>query len=163
MLRSQLAEMNGVQQVQLDMQWVERLTAILKLGERFVFGLTVVLVIALLLVIGNTIRLAIENRRTEIEVVKLVGGTDGYVRRPFLYMGALFGLGAGIAAWALLVFGLNWLNAAVLDLAGLYGSDFALGSVALEDGLQLLIGAVLLGYIGAWLAVARHLRELAPR
>ena len=163
MLRSQLAEMSGVQQVQLDMQWVERLTAILKLGERFVFGLTVVLVIALLLVIGNTIRLAIENRRTEIEVVKLVGGTDGYVRRPFLYMGALFGLGAGIAAWALLVFGLNWLNAAVLDLAGLYGSDFALGSVALEDGLQLLIGAVLLGYIGAWLAVARHLRELAPR
>jgi cell division transport system permease protein len=78
-------------------------------------------------------------------------------------MGALFGLGAGIAAWALLVFGLSWLNAAVLDLAGLYGSDFALGSVAVEDGLQLLIGAVLLGYIGAWLAVARHLRELAPR
>jgi cell division transport system permease protein len=163
MLRSRLAELPGVQQVQLDMQWVERLTAILKLGERFVFGLTVVLIIALLLVIGNTIRLAIENRRTEIEVIKLVGGTDGYVRRPFLYMGAMYGVGAGVAAWALLAYGLSWLNEAVIELAGLYGSDFALANVSMDEGLQLLIGAVLLGYIGAWLAVARHLRELAPR
>ncbi|TWI54142.1 cell division transport system permease protein [Pseudomonas duriflava] len=163
MLRSQLAELPGVQQVQLDMQWVERLTAILKLGERFVFGLTVILIVALLLVIGNTIRLAIENRRTEIEVIKLVGGTDGYVRRPFLYMGALYGVGAGVAAWGLLAFGLDWLNEAVIDLAGLYGSDFALAGVSFDEGMQLLIGAILLGYIGAWLAVARHLRELAPR
>ena len=88
-LRQQLAELPGVQQAQLDLLWVERLTAILKLGDRFVFGLTLLLVATLLLVIGNTIRLHIENRRTEIEVVKLVGGTDGYVRRPFLYMGHL--------------------------------------------------------------------------
>jgi len=85
------------------------------------------------------------------------------VRRPFLYMGAMYGIGAGIAAWALLAFGLNWLNEAVIELAGLYGSDFALASVSMDEGIQLLIGAILLGYIGAWLAVARHLRELAPR
>ena len=143
--------------------WVERLTAILKLGDRFVFGLTLLLVATLLLVIGNTIRLHIENRRTEIEVVKLVGGTDGYVRRPFLYMGALYGLGAGLIAWLLLVYGLGWLNEAVVNLAGLYGSDFGLGGVPAGDALSLVIGAVLLGYIGAWLAVARHLSELAPR
>ena len=162
-LRQRLAELPGVDQAQLDLQWVERLTAILGLGDRFVFGLTLLLVMALLLVIGNTIRLHIENRRSEIEVIKLVGGTDGYVRRPFLYMGAFYGLGAGLLAWGLLAFGLDWLNDAVVRLAGLYGSDFALGGVPAADGLSLLLGAVLLGYIGAWLAVARHLSELAPR
>ncbi|SDH46839.1 cell division transport system permease protein [Pseudomonas benzenivorans] len=162
-LRLRLAELPKVQQAQLDLLWVERLTAILKLGERFVFGLTLLLVMALLLVIGNTIRLHIENRRTEIEVIKLVGGTDSYVRRPFLYMGALYGFGAGLLAWLVLAFGLDWLNAAVVRLAGLYGSDFALGGVPAADGLSLLLGALLLGYIGAWLAVARHLSELAPR
>ena len=162
-LRQKLAEMPKVQQAQLDLVWVERLAAILKLGDRFVFGLTVLLVSALLLVIGNTIRLHIENRRIEIEVIKLVGGTDSYVRRPFLYMGALYGFGAGILSWGVLAFGLDWLNDAVIGLAGLYGSDFALAGVPVADGLSLLLGAVLLGYIGAWIAVARHLRELAPK
>lgn len=162
-LRQRLAELPHVELAQLDLVWVERLAAILKLGDRFVFGLTVLLVSALLLVIGNTIRLHIENRRTEIEVIKLVGGTDSYVRRPFLYMGALYGLGAGILSWGVLAFGLNWLNDAVVDLSGLYGSDFALAGVPSADGLSLLLGAVLLGYIGAWIAVARHLSELAPR
>lgn len=162
-LRQRLAELPGVEQAQLDLLWVERLAAILKLGDRFVFGLTLLLIATLLLVIGNTIRLHIENRRTEIEVVKLVGGTDGYVRRPFLYMGALYGLGAGLIAWLLLAYGLGWLNEAVIDLAGLYGSDFGLAGVPAEDGVSLVLGALLLGYIGAWLAVARHLSELAPR
>ncbi len=162
-LRQRLAALSGVEQAQLDLLWVERLTAILRLGDRFVFGLSLLLIATLLLVIGNTIRLHIENRRTEIEVVKLVGGTDGYVRRPFLYMGALYGLGAGLMAWLLLAYGLGWLNEAVVGLAGLYGSDFGLAGVPAEDGLSLVLGALLLGYIGAWLAVARHLSELAPR
>jgi cell division transport system permease protein len=162
-LRQRLADLPGVEQAQLDLLWVERLTAILKLGDRFVFGLSLLLIATLLLVIGNTIRLHIENRRTEIEVVKLVGGTDGYVRRPFLYMGTLYGLGAGLIAWLLLAYGLGWLNEAVVGLAGLYGSDFGLAGVPVEDGLSLVLGALLLGYIGAWLAVARHLSELAPR
>ncbi|WP_339405652.1 permease-like cell division protein FtsX [Pseudomonas helleri] len=162
-LLTRLSELPKVQQAQLDLVWVERLAAILKLGDRFVFGLTVLLVSALLLVIGNTIRLHIENRRIEIEVIKLVGGTDSYVRRPFLYMGALYGLGAGVLSWGVLAFGLNWLNDAVVGLAGLYGSNFALAGVPVADGLSLLLGAVLLGYIGAWIAVARHLRELSPK
>ncbi|HAB04322.1 MAG TPA: cell division protein FtsX, partial [Alcanivorax sp.] len=91
-LRQRLAELPGVQLAQLDLLWVERLTAILKLGDRFVFGLTLLLVATLLLVIGNTIRLHIENRREEILVIKLVGGTDAFVRRPFLYIGVLYGL-----------------------------------------------------------------------
>lgn len=162
-LREQLEALPGVALAQLDLLWIERLAAILRLGERFVFGLAVTLVLALLLVIGNTIRLHIENRRAEIEVIKLVGGTDGYVRRPFLYTGALYGIGAGLVAWAALAFSLGWLNQAVIALAGLYGSDFALAGVPLEDGLSLLLGALLLGWVGAWLAVARHLRQLAPQ
>ncbi|MFF7706429.1 permease-like cell division protein FtsX [Pseudomonas sp. NPDC007930] len=162
-LREQLAGLPNVQQAQLDLVWVERLAAILKLGDRFIFGLAVLLISALLLVIGNTIRLHIENRRVEIEVIKLVGGTDAYVRRPFLYMGAIYGLGAGLLAWAILAYGLNWLNESVINLSQLYGSDFGLGGVPASDGFSLLLGAILLGYIGAWIAVARHLRELAPR
>ncbi|HYQ51961.1 MAG TPA: permease-like cell division protein FtsX, partial [Pseudomonas sp.] len=137
-LRQRLAELPRVENAQLDLVWVERLAAILKLGDRFVFGLAVMLISALLLVIGNTIRLHIENRRVEIEVIKLVGGTDSYVRRPFLYMGALYGLGAGMLAWGILAFGLNWLNEAVVGLSGLYDSDFALGGVPASDGLSLL-------------------------
>lgn len=162
-LRAHLASLSGVESAQLDMQWVERLDAILALGNRFIFGLTLLLVAALLLVIGNTIRLHIENRRSEIEVVKLVGGTDSYVRRPFLYMGTFYGLGAGLLAWAILAYGLDWLNEAVVKLAGLYASDFSLAGVPIEDAGSLVLGAVLLGYIGAWLAVARHLNELAPK
>ena len=158
-----LENMPHVQQVQLDLQWVERLAAMLRLGERFIFALTLVLIAALLLVVGNTIRLHIENRRTEIEVIKLVGGTDGYVRRPFLYMGVLYGVGGGCLAWLLLIGGLNWLNESVIELAQLYASDFHLAGAPLDDGFSLLTGAILLGYIGAWLAVSRHLRELLPR
>ncbi len=162
-LRERLAALPGVEQAQLDLLWVERLGAILQLGERFIFGLAVVLILALLLVIGNTIRLHIENRRAEIEVIKLVGGTDGYVRRPFLYTGAFYGIGAGLLAWGLLEYGLSWLNESVVGLAGLYGSQFTLGGVPADDGLSLLVGALLLGWVGAWLAVARHLRQLEPR
>lgn len=162
-LRERLAGLPGVDLAQLDLQWVERLGAILRLGDRFVFGLAVTLVLALLLVVGNTIRLHIENRRAEIEVIKLVGGTDGYVRRPFLYAGAFYGIGAGLLAWGLLEYGLNWLNQSVVGLAALYDSDFALGGVPLDDALSLLAGALLLGWVGAWLAVARHLRQLEPQ
>ncbi|HEY6611088.1 MAG TPA: permease-like cell division protein FtsX [Pseudomonas sp.] len=162
-LRTRLAALPGVEQAQLDLLWVERLGAILKLGERFIFGLAVVLILALLLVIGNTIRLHIENRRAEIEVIKLVGGTDGYVRRPFLYTGAFYGIGAGLLAWGLLEYGLSWLNESVVGLAGLYDSEFALGGVPVDDGLSLLVGALLLGWVGAWLAVSRHLRQLEPQ
>lgn len=161
-LAEELRGLSGVQQVQLDVLWVERLVAILKLGERFVFALTLLLIAALLLVVGNTIRLHIENRRIEIEVIKLVGGTDSYVRRPFLYMGVIYGFGGGLLAWLMLLWGLAWLNESVQELARLYGSGFALTGVPLEDGFSLLAGALLLGYFAAWLAVARHLRDLRP-
>src|SRR5690554_3173738 len=123
-LRDQLAQLPGVDEVQIDLLWVERLTAVLKMVERFTGGLTILLIIALLLVMANTIRLAIESRREEILVVKLVGGTDAFVRRPFLYLGVYYGILAGALAWLLLIAGLSWLNVTVREVASLYQSDF---------------------------------------
>lgn len=162
-LRERLAQLPGVDQVQIDMLWVERLTAILSMIERFTGGLALLLVLTLLLVMANTIRLAIESRRDEILVIKLVGGTDAFVRRPFLYLGMLYGLLAGVLAWLLLGAGLAWLNGTVRELAALYQSDFELTGMPVQDGLVLLGGAVLLGLAGAWLAVGRHIREIEPQ
>lgn len=162
-LRDRLAQLPGVDEVQIDLLWVERLTSILAMFERFTGGLAVLLVLALLLVMANTIRLAIESRRNEILVIKLVGGTDAFVRRPFLYLGVFYGLLAGLLAWLLLAAGLSWLNVTVRQVAALYQSDFALSGMPLADGLVLLAGAMLLGLAGAWLAVGRHIRDIEPR
>ena len=162
-LRDQLAQLPGVDEVQIDLLWVERLTAVLKMVERFTGGLTILLIIALLLVMANTIRLAIESRREEILVVKLVGGTDAFVRRPFLYLGVYYGILAGALAWLLLIAGLSWLNVTVREVASLYQSDFVLSGMPVIDGLTLLAAAMLLGLAGAWLAVGRHIREIQPQ
>jgi len=162
-LEQHLSTYPGVDTVQLDWRWTERLAAILALGEHLALGLALLLAAALLLVIGNTIRLHIENRRSEIEVIKLVGGTDSYVQRPFLYMGALYGASGGLLAWGLLAYSLSWLNQAVIRLAALYSSDFSLNAVGAVEGLFLVLVALALGCVGAWLAVRRHLRELAPK
>ena len=162
-LRDQIAELSGVEEVQIDLLWVERLTSILKMFERFTGGLAVLLIVALLLVMTNTIRLAIESRREEILVVKLVGGTDPFVRRPFLYLGVYYGVLAGMVAWVLLFAGLSWLDVTVRDVAALYQSDFSLARMPAADGLMLLGGAMLLGLAGAWLAVGRHIRDIEPQ
>lgn len=162
-LRDQLAQLPGVDEVQIDLLWVERLTAVLKMFERFTGGLAVLLVVALLLVMANTVRLAIESRREEILVVKLVGGTDAFVRRPFLYLGVYYGILAGALAWLLLIAGLSWLNVTVREVASLYQSDFVLSGMPVIDGLTLLAAAMLLGLAGAWLAVGRHIREIQPQ
>lgn len=162
-LRDQLAQLAGVDEVQIDLLWVERLTAILKMLERFTGGLAALLIIALLLVMANTIRLAIESRREEILVVKLVGGTDAFVRRPFLYLGLYYGALAGVLAWLLVVAGLYWLNRTVEQVAALYQSDFALTGMPVSDGVMLMAGGMLLGLVGAWLAVGRHIREIEPQ
>jgi len=148
--------------VQLDLIWVKRLFQFMELGQRLVWALAALLGLAVLLIIGNTIRLAIENRRDEIRVVKLVGGTDAFVRRPFLYTGIWFGLGGGIIAWILLNIGLFWLSGPVEQLINLYGSEFSLKGLSFSDSLLLILDGVILGWLGAWLAVARHLSSIEP-
>ncbi len=152
----------GVARVQVDLGWLQRLQAITELLGRGVWALAVLLAVAVILVIGNTIRLAIESRRDEILVAKLVGGTDAFVRRPFLYTGVWFGLGGGVVAFLMLQTTLWWLSGPIERLASLYRSQFSLSGLSFEGSVLLLMVAVGFGWLGAWLAVKRHLDAIEP-
>lgn len=151
-----------VELVQVDTEWVSRFHSILELLRRIVTLAGALLAIGVVVIVGNTIRLDIENRRAEIEVTKLVGGSDAFVRRPFLYGGFWYGLAGGALACGLVGLGVWLLQAPVNRLTGLYGSDFRLvGMDSVTVGL-LLGGGALLGWAGSWLAAARHLRSIEP-
>lgn len=162
LLQQQLSDIKQVEKAQLDLQWVQRLHTMTELIQRGVWALALLLALAVLLVIGNTIRLAIENRRDEIVVVKLVGATDGFVRRPFLYTGLWYGLGGGLIAFLLVQMTLFWLDAPISELAHLYYSSFSLSGLNVESTLLLLSTSMLLGWLGAWVAVRRHLGAIEP-
>ncbi|HEY5789535.1 MAG TPA: permease-like cell division protein FtsX, partial [Gammaproteobacteria bacterium] len=161
-LVGELGTLPGVERAQLDMQWVKRLHALMEIVRRGVLVIAVLLGLAVLLIVGNTIRLDIQNRRREIEVAKLIGATDAFIRRPFLYSGAWYGLLGGVAAW-LLVSAALWATAGPVErLAVLYQSGFTLVAADAGSVLLLLLGGALLGLLGSWLAVGRHLREIEP-
>lgn len=149
--------------VQLDTAWVERLNGILDLARRVVDMATILLSLAVVLVIGNTIRLEINNRREEIQVVKLVGGSDGFIRRPFLYMGFFYGLAGAAMAALTVTLSLSLLASPTYALAQLYGSSFNLAGLTWLQTLLLLGSGALLGWAGAGVAAARHLRAIEPR
>ena len=161
-LQHQLAANPAVDQVRLDLQWLKRLNAILDIVRRVTDILAGLLALAVILVVGNTIRLEIGGRRTEIEVSKLLGATDSFIRRPFLYHGAWYGLAGGLIACVLVVAAVMLVEEPVNRLAGLYGSIFALQGLGIPGALGLLLGGSLLGWTGSWLAVARHLRAIEP-
>lgn len=161
-LGDELARLPEVDKMQLDLEWVKRLFAIMDLVGRVVVVVGALFVLAVILVISNTIRLAIENRRTEISVVKLVGGTDSFVRRPFLYMGLWFGAGGALIAALLIELGFGWLNQSVVTLASSYGSNFRLTGMGVASFSVLLVVGMLLGWLGARLAVRRHLKGIEP-
>lgn len=147
---------------QVDLQWVERLAAITRAVERGVYLLAGLLAGAVLLIVGNTIRLEIQGRRTEIEIVKLVGGTDAFIRRPFLYDGLWYGLIGALIALLLVGVALYLLNGPVHRLAGLYESDFSLALFHPASVLVIGLGGPILGLLGAALAVSRHLSDSQP-
>lgn len=157
-----LNRMQEIDQAKLDMDWLQRLQQIKRTGERGTLILAILLSLSVLLIVGNTIRLAILNRQTEIRVVKLVGGTNAFVRRPFLYNGFWFGLLGGLIAWLILIIALWLLSGPVNTLAGLYGDDFRLQWLAAENLLILPLSGLVLGVLGAWLAVGRHLSAIEP-
>lgn len=161
-LRRYLQSWPEVETVQLDGDWVARFNAILALLRRLLLLAAGLLGLGVVAVVGNTIRLEIQNRRAEIEVTKLVGGTNAFVRRPFLYTGALYGLLGGLCAFLVVALALWLLGPFAQKLAQTYGSSFALQGPALRD-LGILLGAgTLLGWIGAWLAAGRHLARIEP-
>ena len=159
-LVSALQAVPGVELVQHDAVWRQRLDAWLHLGERFAQALTALLVLGALLVVGNTVRLDVQGRAEEIAVIRLLGGTAGFVRRPFLYLGAWYGLAAGSLALAVLALLALALSAPVAALADSYGSGFRVEGFSMLDGLAVVAGAAGLGWLGAFLAVGHHLRQV---
>ncbi|MGB5246934.1 MAG: permease-like cell division protein FtsX [Woeseia sp.] len=163
LLHEELGNLPEADFVQADSDWVQRFLAILDIAQRAIFIGSLLLGAAIIIIIGNTIRLDIENRRAEIEVTKLIGANNAFVRRPFLYTGLWYGLLGGSLALALLAYGLFALRGPVARLSGLYGSQFQVLSLdPAEAGIIVGLG-VLLGLSGSWLAAARHMRRIEPR
>ena len=149
--------------MQVDTEWVQRLGAILDLMRRALTVAAAIVGIAVLAVIGNTIRLEVDSRRAEIEVTKLVGGTNAFVRRPFLYTGLLYGLGGALLAWAVVSAAIAVLAVPVGTLAALYGSQFGLAGLGLREAGLLLATGLLLGLLAAWFVAARNIARIEPR
>ena len=162
-LAERLEGVTGIDEVRVDLAWVERLRHLAALGRRVALALGVLFGFGVLLVVGNTIRLAVESRRREIEVVMLIGATHAFVRRPFLYSGAGDGAGGGLLALGLLALGNHWLSLPVAALAASYGASFTLPQLDVTGSTILLSCSILLGWLGAWLAVTRHLSSIRPR
>ena len=162
-LQSKLQAMAEVELAALDMEWVQRLASLMALGRRIVQIVGGLLIVGVILILGNTIRLAIENRREEIVIVKLVGGSNAFVRRPFLYTGLWYGVGGGVLAAGLVSASVWIVSGPVQSLAQLYHSGFLIQGLGLMGGLNLILWGGLMGLAGAWLAVSRHLSEIVPR
>lgn len=157
-LRLELQALPGVQTAKLDSEWARRLNAILKLGKQGVWLLAALLGFALAAVGFNTIRLQILGLRDEIEVSRLLGATDSFIRRPYLYLGMLQGLLGGLAAWLIVTSAFTLINLRVAEIASLYNLNYLLTILSWRDGLTVLVSAALLGWIGAYLAANQHLR-----
>lgn len=162
-LRDEFSTWPNVAHVQLDSGWARKLDALLgfvRLGVLILGGL---LSVALVAITFNTIRLQILTQRDEIEISKLIGATDSFIRRPFLYFGFVQGVAAGAAAWAIIAGSLGLLNVRFTALAQMYGSTFSLHYLTAGDSFSLLLFAGYLGWLGAWLSVSQHLWQIEPR
>ncbi len=162
-LTQTLRGMHGVDIVQLDTEWVTRFHAMLDVVRRIVLLAAGLFALGILVIVGNTIRLDIENRRDEIEVTKLVGGSNAFVRRPFLYNGVWYGLGGGLIAWLVVAVAVNLLAEPVARIAGLYGSRFALAGLSAAGAATLIGGGIALGWLGSFIAATRELRGIEPK
>ena len=161
-LRIETVAWLNVEHVQVDSDWARKLDAALRIGKLLVSLLSILLAIALAAVTFNTIRLQILTRRDEIEVSKLIGATNSFIRRPFLYFGSLQGLLGGATAWLIVAAAVKVLNVELTDLVDLFGLSPRLGNMSLQQTISLLAIAALLGWVGAWMSVSRHLWQIDP-
>ena len=163
LLREELASLPEIDLVQVDTEWVQRFHAILEIVQRTVLIGAGLLGLAIIVIIGNTIRLEIQNRRDEIEVTKLIGASNAFVRRPFLWSGFWYGLFGSLLSLALVWYGLFLLQPTVERLAGLYQSGIAVLALDARDSLAIIGIGVGLGLLGSWFAAARHMRAIEPK
>ncbi|MCC5855251.1 MAG: cell division protein FtsX [Idiomarina sp.] len=162
-LLAQLSNEREVSSGRIDLQWLERLQALTRLVEDVLGALAILLCGAVVLIVGNTIRLMILNRRDEIIVMKLVGATDGYIQRPFLYTGFWYGVLGGVIAWFATLLLVWWISRAVTRVAELYEGSFRLVGLSFTEVLFLWGVAIGLGLLGSWVAVRRHVAAIEPR
>jgi len=162
MLADSLRTLPDVDVVQHDAAWRQRLDQWLRFGVRLAWVLAALLGLGALLVVGNTVRLDIQSRRDEIAVLQQLGATDGFIRRPFLYLGLSYGLVAGLLALGLLTAADHALREPLAALAQSYGSQFALHGFDLTNAVAIVVGSGLLGWIGAGLVTGHYLRQTRP-
>ena len=162
-LLSKLEALPQVDIAKLDTEWLERLYTLIDIAQRIVVIISLLFSFAVLLVIGNTIRLDIQNRYQEIIVTKLIGATDAFIRRPFLYGGVWYGLFGGLLSWIIVELSAIVLAGPFNRMNLLYQADYGLMTFSLFDFMVLILGSTLLGLAGSWLAVARHLNEIEPK
>ena len=163
LLQEELGNLPESDVVQVDTEWVQRFHAILDIVKQAIVIGAALLGLAIIVIIGNTIRLDIQNRREEIEVTKLIGASNAFVRRPFLWSGFWYGLFGGLLALGLVQYGLFLLEQPAARLAGLYQSGVTVLSLDASESLSILGIGVALGFIGSWFAAARHMRRIEPR
>ena len=162
-LKEELSQFDGIDTVRLDLDWTDRFNAILTVFSRVSMLLSGLLALALILIVGNTIKLLIFNRRHEIEITKLVGGTDTFVRRPFLYYGTLFGFFGSFISLGLLVIAAKLVHKPVAELTALYSSNALIHQVTPAEVALLVLGGTFLGWLAARWSVAQHLRKIQPK
>jgi len=157
-----LEQEREVEQGKLDLEWLTRLQAMAELIEDIVIGLALLLCLSVVLIIGNTIRLAILNQKDAIAIMKLVGATDAFIQRPFLYAGIWYGiLGGLVACFCVYVLG-SYLSNAMQDLTALYHSNFILEGLTFSESLYLILSAVILGFSGSYVSVRKHIKSIEP-
>ncbi|MBC3766019.1 permease-like cell division protein FtsX [Neptunicella marina] len=161
-LLDKLRNEREVETGKLDIEWLTRLHGVLTLARELVSLIALLLFLAVVLIIGNTIRLNILNKRSEIQVMKLVGATDAFIQRPFLYTGFWFGLAGGILAWFAVIIICWWMESSIAALTQLYQKDFTLTGLSGSELLVVLGLSVTLGLAGSIISVARHIREIEP-
>ena len=161
-IAAQIEKFENVDLVKVDMQWLERLRSMLEIGQKLITALGVTLGLGVLLAVASTIRLAIQSRTDEIIVIRLVGGTDSYIRRPFLYTGLIIGFTGALIAVLFLYASVTWLNVSIEELANLYESRFSLQNLSFRGLLGVIGIGSALGLLGAWFAVEKHLQSVEP-
>jgi cell division transport system permease protein len=163
LLQEEIGNLPETDLVQVDTEWVQRFHAILDIVRQALAIGAALLGLAIVVIIGNTIRLDIENRREEIEVTKLIGASNAFVRRPFLWTGFWYGLLGGSCALLLVQYGLYLLRDPVARLAGLYQGSITVTTLSAAESLAIIGTAVFLGLLASWVTAARHMRRIEPR
>ncbi len=162
-LLAKLTQEREVEQGKLDVEWLSRLEAMAKLIEDIVLAIAFLLCLSVLLVVGNTIRLAILHQKDAIGVMKLVGATDSFIQRPFLYSGVWYGILGGVFACLATAILAQYLSSALSQLVGLYDSHFSLEGLSASECCLLVLSAVMLGLLGSYISVRQHIRQIEPR